>query len=236
MNNVFRAEMYKLKCNKHFYICLISLAIFNFAISYISGSINDVSTDLRGIIGLMPIYLALSVSNVACNDFDKKTIKNLLSSGNTRAHIYMGKFFTSVMVAVIYFVVDGFFSVVTSYIFKGIGNFNSITVTAESLLLQLGLVILYSMTFFGISMMFKSTKGAYIASILFTVGFSTFVTIFAKKVLKSNSLSTYTIDTLSRNIEALKLSIHMAVNFAVYTILALGLNIIGYLRFKSTEA
>ena len=69
------------------------------------------------------MFLALSVSNIACNDYERETMKNLLSSGNSKIHLYCGKLYTALVAGLIYFVVGSAATLIMGYVLKGTGHF-----------------------------------------------------------------------------------------------------------------
>ncbi|MEG0275939.1 MAG: ABC transporter permease [Coprobacillus sp.] len=233
MNNVLRAELYKLKNNKTFYLCML-VAIGVSIVGTVTTTDENATYMFLSVATNLPIFLAITVSDIVCNDYEENTMKNLISSGNSRWHIYGGKLIAALIVGVIFFAVDGVASTISGYIFNGFGHGVTALHVMESLAVQLLLIAVYVLTFFGFSAIAKTSKVGLIASLIYIFAVALIPWALSNYVFHVN-LSAFSMDTLIKNIENLNFSYHMIINFVIYGSASILFNIIGYLRFKREE-
>lgn len=233
MGNMYSAEVYKLKYNKSFLFCLFIIVLSAAVTVYLMGN-SDVQERIMTFSGMLPMFLALSISVVACDDFDRKTMKNILSSGNGKGGIYSGKLLAALTVCVIYFLVDGIATVLFAGIKNGMGGTYNIGNMIASIGLQLLMMLLYTLYFYPIALVTKSSKTGFIACILFDIFFDTLL-MYAAQIAKLGDIRPYTMSTLAQNIEELNITGRMPINFAIYTGLAVIINVLAYMRFKRVE-
>lgn len=233
MSNVLLAELYKLKNNKTFYACILVATIIAVVGAVITTD-DTASHMFVAVASNLPVFLAIIVSDLVCDEYEQNTMKNLISSGNSRWHIYGGKLLAALVVGVIFFAVDGIASTVSGFIFNGFGPEITVLHIMESLLVQLLLIIVYVFTFFGFSSLAKTSKIGLVLSLLYIFGVSLIPWALSNYVVHAN-LSAFSMDTLIKNVETLNFSYYMIINFFIYGIIAIMLNVIGYIRFKREE-
>lgn len=143
MNNLLKAEFYKIKRNFYIWIVLLIMLICYLPSIFGNNSgtfevlIKSVEKDVMVILIALSIYSGLTISN----DFSNRTIMHYVSGGHKRSHVIISKFFnfylTSILIIVLYLAMILIFSsLILSFPF-----FTNINVLVYSLV---KLVILYS--------------------------------------------------------------------------------------------
>lgn len=233
MTNVFAAEMYKLKYNILFYACLIGI-VASAVIGSVTGTTETLVTAFEDNGANFPLFLVIIISTMACDDYEKDTMKNLVSSGNSRAHIYGGKILAAIAVGLIMFIVDGAAVMTIGYMANGLGDGLTVIGAIESLAVQLLLVLVYVLTFFGFASITKSSKYGIMLGVLYVFAAAMVPWFLGNFVFHAN-LEAFSIDTLVKSIDSLNFSFNMIVNFAIYGGIAVVLNLIGFTRLKKNE-
>jgi ABC-type transport system involved in multi-copper enzyme maturation permease subunit len=102
--NIVKSEFYKLKISKPFYICLFvctALVAF-FGLSIQRGEVRAGGIDIDSIsavslieqtlnLPFLPFLFAVFISLFVCGEFHNGTMKNYVSKGMNRVHIYLSK-------------------------------------------------------------------------------------------------------------------------------------------------
>lgn len=143
MNNLLKAELYKIKKNFYIWIVLLIMLLCYFPSLFGNNSstfgvlIKSVEKDVMVILIALSIYSGLTIST----DFSNRTIMHYVSGGHKRSHIILSKFLsfylTSILIIVLYFsMILIFSSLILSFPF-----FTNLDILLNSLI---KLVILYS--------------------------------------------------------------------------------------------
>lgn len=230
MNNVLSAELYKLKNNIAFYVCLVMVVAVS-VISAITTKSNTAESMAGMISASIPVFIAISTAAIACDDYEKSTMKNLICSGNSRGHIYMGKLLAAFCAGFIYFLVDGLASIISGYVLNGLGSGLTPITAIESLAVQLLLTCVFVLTFFGFSSLFRSSKAGTIFGIVYVFFIASLPQLLGEFVFNTD-LTAFSLETMEKNISNLHFSVNMIINFAIYGGVGLLLNILAFFRFK----
>lgn len=144
MGNVFKFELRKLFTTKSFYICgivsvglIILTAILNKVISTVNiipaEAMENASDMVAQNSGLSDLLVAASsgsvllvggifVSIFVCTDFQKKTIRTVITKGITRSSFITAKYLICVIALLVMAVVDGIVAFLLNSILFGIGD------------------------------------------------------------------------------------------------------------------
>lgn len=235
MNRTFSAELYRLRFNGEFLGCLVFVLISG-AISLLGGVVTkDGLTASKAVFSfssLLPFFLAISIANIACGDYARGTLKNVLSSGNSRAAVYGGKLLVSLVACTIYFVADLIAVFAINAFMSSVGKIEPVS-WAESIFAQLLIMLIYTSIFFAISSMVKSSKLATIICFAFQFFVSTIQSTLGN--LLDADLSSFSLNTLASNAETLNFGVNSLLNAAIYIAFGAVLNLIAYRLFKNTD-
>lgn len=102
MLNYIKAEFYKVCCRKYFWVLLaVMIALESlFALAWVGP--NEFTYLVAIMTTTMPIgsFLAVILADIVVSEpYKNRTLKNEISFGLTRGHIYLGKLFASILVA-----------------------------------------------------------------------------------------------------------------------------------------
>ena len=113
----------------------------------------------------LPIFAAVSTASIVCDDYQLKTMKNIVSSGVSRSDIFFGKYIASMLTTFLLLVLDAAVTIIVCTYFKGFGK---IDVVMQQLLinivLQIVVVLIFNTFSFVIASILKSSKSTIILS------------------------------------------------------------------------
>lgn len=167
MSKIIRTELYKLRHNMGFIVLmLVSVALYG-GLNYMSEtSAEAVSafTQMGSFSFLIPVFAAVATASIVCDDYQLKTMKNILSSGVSRSSIFFGKYITS-MLATFMLLLDAAVTMIICVSFKGFGTHD---VVMQQLLINIALqtvvVLIFNTFSFVIASLLKSAKTTIILS------------------------------------------------------------------------
>lgn len=132
MLNLIKADFYKLFRMKSFYICgLLGAALSLLGISATNLQLEGLPIELLGYSGITALIQGLSsaalfyiifISLFVPSEFSFGTIKNMISSGQSRVSIYLSKLVIGVFTVISYSLVSGVASWILGNIFWGGGD------------------------------------------------------------------------------------------------------------------
>lgn len=134
MLNLIRADFYKLFRMKSFYICgLLGVALSLLGIWATNLQFNGLPVQLFGYSGVTALMQGLSsgalfytifISLFVPNEFSFGTIKNMISSGQSRVSIYLSKVIIGIFTVASYVIINGVASLILGNILWGSGDFS----------------------------------------------------------------------------------------------------------------
>lgn len=262
MGNTIKFEFRKLFRQKTFYVCAIAVLIVElinvltlFLIEKVSQSaffaMGAAEIDALGGFGyqgymffnygasfmqmniVFPIFITLFV----CNDFSEGTIKNILSKGLSRTHVFFSKLLTVYIAAVMYWLFGMLVAVVTGTLIWGMGSgFELINLAAMGA--QLLLILGYATLDVFITFLFRKKA----ASLATGIALSTVLTLLAALIdifLEQKGSFTLTPYLISTRVASLANGVLTGEFVAWSYVLALGyiavLGLGGWLVFRKKE-
>ena len=132
MLNLIKADFYKLFRMKSFYICgLLGTALSLLGIWAINLQLNGLPAELLGYSGITAliqglysagIFYIIFISLFIPNEFSFGTIKNMVSSGQSRISIYLSKVVIGIFTVISYSLLSGVASWILGSVFWGNGD------------------------------------------------------------------------------------------------------------------
>lgn len=187
MLNLLRADLYRLRRSKAFFICLGLLAAI---VSYIIGDFSS-SAHIKEQLSpstfhwiymlfqekaflpyFMPVFQAIFITMLITNEYSTGTIKDPVSLGFPRTKIYLSKLMIVSLGSLVMMLVAIFFTSVTSIIVFGIyGSFtmNDLLLLFRMLFIQGLLYTAYGSVFLMIAFLIKNIGGTMAFSIFFSL-------------------------------------------------------------------
>ncbi|MDD6489987.1 MAG: ABC transporter permease subunit [Clostridia bacterium] len=244
MKNVYSAEIYRLKRIKSSYVILLIYAVAVAINVVVAISKGDASIALAGE-SFSSIFLMLAIVGITTSTFESHTLKNILSSGNTRKEIYLGKLLCTGAVTLAYIIV-AIIGAVVGFVVYAIMNggfdashFGGADAGFGDVIIKILLgsltMILFALLFFGISMLFRTSKISY--------NVCTFVAILAPLVQGMIATMTkisliselnLTLD-LGAQLTAPQVSATVYISVGIFVALGVIFNVLAYIRMKKTE-
>lgn len=187
MFNLLRADFYKLRRSKSFFICLVILALFVAYIIIDFSSSAHIKEQLspstfhwiymlfkeRAFLPyFIPLFQAIFITMLITSEYSAGTIKDSVSLGFSRRKIYISKLITVSVGSILMMLVAIFFTVITSIFVFGIyGSFSTydLLLLVRMLLIQAMLYTAYGSVFLMIAFLIKNIGGTMAFSIFFSL-------------------------------------------------------------------
>ena len=187
MLNLIKADFYKLFRMKSFYICgLLGTALSLLGIWAINLQLNGLPAELLGYSGITALIQGLSyvaifyiifISLFIPNEFSFGTIKNMVSSGQSRISIYLSKIVIGIFTVISYSLLSGVASWILGSIFWGNGDINRDDYL--KILRMIGLFIIAEVAmqciFIMVSFVIRRSGGAVAVNLVISMFFNTLV-------------------------------------------------------------
>lgn len=196
MLNLLRADFYKLRRSKSFYICLVltvllvAYIIIDFSSSaHIKEQLSPSTfhwiymlfEEKAFLPYFIPVFQAIFITMLITNEYSAGTIKDSVSLGFSRTKIYMSKLITVSVGTVLLILVAIFTTGITSVFVFGIyGSFsmNDLLLLVRMLLIQLLLYTAYGSVFLMIASLIKNIGGTMAFSIFFSLIIGSLSSVF----------------------------------------------------------
>lgn len=249
MINLLRADFYKLRRSKSFYICLGILAVVVVYIIIDFRSSAQIKEELSAstfhwiymlfkerafLPYFIPLLQAIFISMLITSEYSTGTIKDSVSLGFGRSKIYMSKLITVSAGSIIMMIVAVFTTGITSIFVFGIyGSFSmyDLLLLIRMLLIQGLLYTAYGSIFLMIAFLIKNIGGTMAFSIFFSLIIGSLGSVVGNGYLGRTLLLMNFSPTAVPNPRAVDMRIAIAVALS-YLILCLG---IGGLAFKKQD-
>lgn len=187
MLNLLRADFYKLRRSKSFFICMgiLALVVAYIIIDFSSSAhikeqlspstfhwIYMMFKEKAFLPYFIPVFQAIFITMLITNEYSTGTIKDSVSLGFSRAKIYMSKLITVSVGSVLMMLVAIFFTGITSLFVFGIyGSFSmyDLLLLLRMFLIQSLLYTAYASIFLMITFLIKNIGGTMAFSIFFSL-------------------------------------------------------------------
>lgn len=191
MNNLFKANIYRLKKSITFWILLVIMSFFGVFLY-----LNNYSPNCTNALGdiffnyiimtclLLPIFISMFIGE----DYNSNTIKNKIISGYKRKNIYLSNLFISVMVGLIYSLTYIIFTLIIANIYSNdfdISISKLIYLLCDTILINISL----SSIFIFITMLIKNKSTSSIISLSITIWSLLFTSNLSYKISISSGIN-----------------------------------------------
>lgn len=187
MNRIIKSEFYKYRINGYYIVAFLFSIVCNLFTYFgknvgASASVNGATAStisstpvtfqsaMTGASGNLWLLLAFVIAFIVCNDYKHNTLKNVISSGNSRSQIYFGRLVSTVVAVVIIEVINLVVTFAFSAIMYGFGNNIDVVTLLISILIQFLATILNAILFYGLSSLIKGNIVSIVANIVFFLG------------------------------------------------------------------
>lgn len=238
MNKIIRTELFKLRHNVGFIVLLlISVGVYG-GLNYMSEtSAEAVSafSQMGSFSSFIPIFASVATASIVCDDYQLKTMKNIISSGVSRNSIFFGKYITSMLATFLLLLLDAVVTMVICVYFKGFGT-NEVVMQqlVVNIALQTVVVLIFNTFSFVIASLLKSAKSTIILStILYIMDGAIFAGIASLTKIKIiDGLSLSTVET---NINSFAMNGNDYMILAGHLVFAVLLLLLACIKFKKSE-
>lgn len=238
MHKIVKTELYKLRHNVGFIILMLVSVIVYGGLNYMvetSSEAMDAMTQLSDFSFLIPIFAAVATASIVCDDYQLKTMKNIVSSGVSRHGIFFGKYLTSMLTTFLLLLLDAIVTIVICVYFKGFGHH---AIVMQQLLinivLQIVVVLIFNTFSFIFASLLKSSKSTIILSVILYLADGALFTGLSK-LTHIRLLGEYSLTGIETNIEKLAMNTSDLLALAAHVFLALIVLLLTYLKFKKEE-
>ena len=222
MFRIFKAELFKCRHNMSFFLSLLAAAPLGILYAFICELDKTLSMAeiLSGVVSYYNIFFIIMIAMYVTNDYEKGTIKSIMSSGVSKTKIYLGRLSVSIFISEIMFVL-AFVGALAWGIFRGIPFVSDAMPWTtfefvESILVQMLIVAIYAMIGYFISVLIKKQM----PSMIVAIAFINFEPLLISKIgeLSGVDLSILDFNSVIEQIEMLDMS-----GTVLYGMLVLGI-------------
>ena len=191
MSKIFKAELYKIRHNLVFFVSLLASAPLGALLTVVAGLDSSIclAEVLSSIVSFYEIFFIIMIAMYVTNDYEKGTIKAIVSSGVSKTKIYFGRLLVSIFISEIMFIL----ACIGAYVW---GTVKGIPMTSgefvwtnmqiiESIIIQMIIVIAYAMIGYFISVLTKKQIVAIMVSIV-VINFEPVAVSYIGKALGQN--------------------------------------------------
>lgn len=171
MSKIFKAELYKICHSKAFFLSLLASAPLGALLTVVAGLDSKICLVevLSSIVSFYKIFFIIMIAMYVTNDYEKGTIKSIVSSGVSKTKIYFGRLLVSIFISEIMFAL-AFIGAYVWGTFKGIPMTSpdfawTYTQIIESVGIQMIVVAAYAMIGYFISVLTKKQIVAIIVTV-----------------------------------------------------------------------
>ena len=171
MSKIFKAELYKIRHSKAFFLSLLASAPLGALLTVVAGLDSKIclAEVLSSIVSFYKIFFIIMIAMYVTNDYEKGTIKAIVSSGVSKTKIYFGRLLVSIFISEIMFAL----AFIGAYVWgtvKGIPMTSldfawTTTQIIESVGIQMIIVAAYAMIGYFISVLTKKQIVAIIVTV-----------------------------------------------------------------------
>ena len=238
MNKIIRTELYKLRHNLGFIILLlVSVALYG-GMNYMTETSADAVsafTQMGSFSSFIPVFAAVATASIVCDDYQLKTMKNIISSGVSKNSIFFGKYITSMLATLLLLVLDAVVTIAVCGYFKG---FSSNGVVMQQLLiniaLQMVVVLIFNTISFVIASLLKSSKSTIILSaLLYFLDGGIFVGIAS--LTKIKMIDNISLSIVETDIDNFVMTSNDYLVLAGHLVFAVLLLLLACMKFKKSE-
>ena len=240
MFRIFKAELFKCRHNLSFFLSLLAavpLGVLYCVICELDKTLS-MAEILSGVVSYYSIFFIVMITMYVTNDYEKGTIKAIMSSGVSKSKIYFGRLMVSIFVSEIMFILAFGGAYLWGFL-KGIPLVSEAMPWttfqfAESVGVQMLIVAVYAMLGYFISVLIKKQMPAMIVSIA-VINFEPLLVGKASEFL-GKDLSILDFNSMIEQIEMLNLSGTVLIGTGIFALVVFFLTfIIGTTVFKHRD-
>ena len=222
MFRIFKAELFKCRHNMSFFLSLLAAVPLGILYSYICELDKTLSMAeiLSGVVSYYSIFFIIMITMYVTNDYEKGTIKAIMSSGVSKSKIYFGRLTVSIFISEIMFLLA--FAGAFGWAFiRGI-PFTSDAMSwttfqfVESVGVQMLIVAVYAMIGYFISVLIKKQMISMIVAII-VINFEPLI-IGKVGELLGKDLSMLDFNSVIEQIEVLDLSGNVLIGTGIFAL------------------
>lgn len=233
MNKIIKTELFKLKHNKNFFVILVLLIAAHIGLGMIDKEDTKFTDIMTSFSSLLPLFSAVVCVALAQNDYNHGTLKNVVSSGISRKSIYLGKIVVAFIATAILFIVEGIISIVMIYAMMPNISFD-FAVIIPSFLLQIVIALNYTVLFFLIGSVIKSSAFAVITCYIVYL-FDAFAFGYIGNFLHISDLADYSLGGVTTAVEKLSVSSVSIMHLGIITVIIIAAAFIGSFIFSKQD-
>lgn len=231
MSRIIKSELYKYKIQGYYIISIIfavCLNAFMCLAKSVGGEVSGTTiAPVYEIVGSSCLFLiACIIVGITCRDFKDGTMKNVVSSGNTRNEIFIGRLISTYIAVTIIYIINAVLSVVSFIAF-----YNPTSIDFVKILSTIGTqyitILVMTLLFYGLASIIKVSVLSIILNlaIIFAIdGAFAVIALITKNEFFAN-ISTNALGTFN-NMTA------FGISFVVFAGLGVLFTAVAYIMFK----
>lgn len=233
MSKIIKTELYKLQYNKSFYLIILVLIAAHIGLAFIDPKDNSFDVIMTSFSSLLPLFSAVVCISLTQNDYNAGTLKNIVSSGVSRTAIYFGKLFVIFIATAILFLVEAIASIIMLFVTTPDVTID-IAIILPSVLLQLVVALNYTVVFFLIGNVIKSSAFAVICCYVFYL-FDAYVVGCIGNFLHISGLDDHALGAVTTAVEKISVDTVSIVNLGIITVIIIVFALIGTIVFSKQD-
>ncbi len=161
MKKIVSAEMYKVRHNLSFFVSMIASVPLGALFTIVMCLVPEVTMPdiISGVVSYYKIFFIVMIAMYVTNDYEKGTIKAIVSSGVSKSRIYFGRLLVSIVISELMFLMSAagawICAVVRNVPAASGGQVWGAREYAESIVIQMLAVVLYAMVGYFISVILR---------------------------------------------------------------------------------
>ena len=233
MSKIIKTELYKLKYNKSFYLIILVLIGAHVALAFLDPEDNSFDIIMTSFSSLLPLFSAVVCVSLTQSDYNAGTLKNVVSSGVSRTSIYLGKLFVVFVATAILFLVEAIASLVMLFVSTP-NVVIDFAIILPSILLQLVVALNYTVVFFLIASVIKSSAFAVISCYIFYL-FDAYVIGCIGNFLHISGLDDHALGAVTTAVERVSVDTVSIVNLGIITAIIVVFALVGTIVFSKQD-
>lgn len=223
MKKIFSAEMYKVRHNLSFFISMIASVPLGALFTIVMCLVPEVTMPdiLSGVVSYYKIFFIVMIAMYVTNDYEKGTIKAIVSSGVSKSRIYFGRLLVSIVISELMFLM----STAGAWICAAVRNVPASSGAdawgasqyAASILIQMLAVVFYAMIGYFVSVVLRKQVISIMASV-FVIYFEPMAAQNLGKMLHAD-LSIFDFSNIMIQLEELNITGSVLLGFLVFIVI-----------------
>lgn len=223
MKKIFSAEMYKVRHNLSFFVSMIASVPLGALFTIVMCLVPEVTMPdiLSGVVSYYKIFFIVMIAMYVTNDYEKGTIKAIVSSGVSKSRIYFGRLLVSIVISELMFLM----STAGAWICAAVRNVPTssgadawgVSQYAASILIQMLAVVFYAMIGYFVSVVLRKQVISIMASV-FVIYFEPMAAQNLGKMLHAD-LSIFDFSNIMIQLEELNITGSVLLGFLVFIVI-----------------